>query len=150
MSRITPSRGLSRGLSQGLSIGQVSRITDVNIETIRYYERIGVVPKPARTQGHHRLYEPADLDRLQFIKRSRALGFSLEDIRGLLHLVDEKNFTCAEIHGITMSHLADIHAKIADLRRMENVLTEMAMKCETGAVPACPIIDALSGNSPVQ
>lgn len=141
MSQITPSRGLS--------IGQVSRATGVNIETIRYYERIGILPEPARTQGRHRLYEASHVGRLKFIKRSRTLGFSLEEIRGLLHLVDGAKFTCAEVNEITVAHLSDIRAKITDLRRMEKVLQQMTAQCALGKVPGCPIIDALGDTAPV-
>lgn len=139
MSQITPSRGIS--------IGQVSRATEVNIETIRYYERIGILPKPARTQGRHRHYETSHVGRLKFIKRSRTLGFSLEEIRGLLHLVDGAEFTCTEVNEIAVAHLSDIRAKITDLRRMEKVLQQMTAQCALGEVPGCPIIDALGGGT---
>lgn len=126
------------------SIGQVSRATGVNIETIRYYERINILPEPARTQGQHRLYDQIHVDRLNFVRRSRTLGFSLKEIRELLHLVDGAEFTCDQINEIAVAHLSDIRAKIADLRRMEKVLKQMTAQCALGEVPGCPIIDALS------
>ena len=129
--------------SQALPIGEISRKTGVNIETIRYYERIGVMPKPARTEGGHRAYNQDQLERLAFIKRSRELGFSLGEIRALLDLVDTGTYTCFEVHDMTAKHLATVRKKIADLRRMEQVLNDMAAECCRGDVPECPIIDKL-------
>lgn len=129
--------------SRALPIGAMSRATGVNIETIRYYERIGVMPRPARTQGGHRAYDADQLKRLAFIKRARELGFSLEEIRALLDLVDTGTYTCAEVHHMTSEHLATVRQKIADLRRMERVLKDMAAQCSRGDVPVCPVVDAL-------
>lgn len=129
--------------SRALSIGELSRNTGVNIETIRYYERIDVMPKPARTEGGHRVYDATQLKRLAFIKRSRELGFSLNEIRALLNLVDAGTYTCSEVHNMTVEHLANVKRKIADLRRMEQVLKQMAAECSRGDVPDCPIVDAL-------
>jgi MerR family mercuric resistance operon transcriptional regulator len=125
-------------------IGELSRLTGVNIETIRYYERVGVMPKPSRSDGGHRFYDNEHMKRLAFVKRSRELGFGLDDIRELLGLVDGGSFTCAEVHTITTSHLDDVKRKIADLRRMERVLKSMAAECSQGDLPDCPIIDTLS------
>ena len=126
-----------------LPIGELSRRTGVNIETIRYYERIGVMPNPLRTEGGHRAYNEPQLKRLAFIKKSRELGFSLEEIRALLHLVDAGTYTCSEVHEMTMEHLERVRQKISDLRRLERVLKAMAADCSRGDVPECPIIDAL-------
>ncbi len=125
-------------------IGTISKHTGVNIETIRYYERIGIMPKPPRTAGGQRIYETAHLKRLAFIRRSRELGFSLDEIRALLRLVDGGDYSCGEVQEMTLAHIADIRRKIADLRRMERVLKDMAAKCDGGDVPECPIVDALS------
>lgn len=135
MSEITTSRALP--------IGEMSRKTGVNIETIRYYERIGVMPKPVRTEGGHRAYDADQLKRLAFIKRSRELGFSLNEIRALLDLVETGTNTCSEVHEMTTKHLATVRKKVTDLRRMERVLKDMATECSQGDVPECPIIDAL-------
>ena len=129
--------------SRALPIGEMSRKTGVNIETIRYYERIGIMPNPVRTQGGHRAYDAGQLKRLDFIRRSRELGFSLGEIRALLDLVDTGTYTCAEVHQMTTAHLANVRKKISDLRRMERVLKEMAAECSRGYVPECPIIDKL-------
>ena len=126
-----------------LSIGALSKATGCNIETIRYYERIGLLPKPLRTEGGHRQYGEAELKRLTFVRRSRALGFTLDEIRGLLGLVDGGDYTCGEVKVITLDHLQDIRRKIADLKRLEAVLRDMAAQCEGGTVPDCPVIEAL-------
>jgi MerR family mercuric resistance operon transcriptional regulator len=126
-----------------LSIGALSKATGCNIETIRYYERIGLLPKPPRTEGGHRQYGEAELMRLTFVRRSRTLGFTLDEIRGLLGLVDGGDYTCGEVKVITLDHLEEIRRKIADLTRLEAVLREMAAQCEGGTVPDCPVIEAL-------
>ena len=129
--------------SQALPIGEMSRRTGVNIETIRYYERIGVMPKPLRTEGGHRAYDADQLKRLAFIKRCRELGFSLGEIRALLDIVETGTNTCAEVHQMTMEHLANVRKKIRDLRGMEHALKEMAAECGRGDIPECPIVDKL-------
>ncbi len=126
-----------------LFIGELSRRTGVNIETIRYYERIGVMPRPARSEGGHRVFSDEQLRRLSFIKRSRELGFSLDEIRAMLRLVDEGTLTCGEIHAMTSAHLKAVQRKISDLRRLERVLKTMVAECSRGDVPDCPIIEAL-------
>lgn len=130
--------------SAGLGIGALSERAGVNIETIRYYERIGIMPAPPRTAGGRRVYDSGHLKRLAFVRRARELGFSLDAIRTLLRLVDGGDYTCGEVHAMTLAHIADIRRKVADLRRMERVLREMAARCDGGDVPACPILDALS------
>jgi len=126
------------------TIGALSKATGVNIETIRYYERIGIVPAPPRTAGGHRLYGADHLKRVAFIRRSRELGFSLQEVRGLLGLVDGGAVTCDQVKAVTLRHLGDVRRRIADLRRMERVLRAMADTCDGGAVPDCPIIETLS------
>jgi MerR family mercuric resistance operon transcriptional regulator len=128
------------------TIGALSKRTGVNIETIRFYERVGILPKPPRTAGGHRIYGQEQVLRLGFVRRSRELGFSLDEVRGLLQLVDGGHYTCAEIKAITLDHLADIRRKIADLRRLESTLAAVAGKCRGGKVPDCPIIEALSNS----
>jgi len=126
-----------------LTIGVLSKRTGCNIETIRYYERIGLLPDPPRTEGGHRDYDEDHLKRLAFVRRGRELGFTLDQIRGLLRLVDGGDFTCAEVQRITLSHIAEIRDKISDLRKMERVLKEMASKCEGGDIPECHVIDVM-------
>lgn len=135
MTRITKPRGYA--------IGRVSRETGVNIETIRYYERIGIMPRPARTSGGNRLFDDNQIKRLYFIRRCRELGFGIDEIRTLLQMVDRQDFTCGDVHRITVEHISTIRRKIADLDRLEKVLTEMASTCSRGDMPDCPIIDTL-------
>jgi MerR family transcriptional regulator, mercuric resistance operon regulatory protein len=126
-----------------LLIGALSKRSEVNIETIRFYERIGILPKPPRSTAGYRVYGHDHLKRLSFVRRSRELGFSLDEVRGLLKLVDGERYTCAEVKTITLDHLADVRRKIADLRRLEDTLADVAGKCRGGKVPKCPVIDAL-------
>ena len=127
----------------GLTIGALSKQGGVNIETIRYYERIGVMPKPRRSAGGYRMYGPDHLKRLTFVRRGRELGFSLDELRDLLRLVDGHSYTCAEVHDLAVEHLAEIRRKIADLRRLQRVMDDMAAQCSGDRIPECPIIDAL-------
>ncbi len=131
-----------------VTIGALSKHTGCNIETIRYYERIHILPAPPRTEGGHRLYGWGHFKRLMFIRRSRELGFSLEEVRGLLSLVDGGDYTCAEVRTLTLKHADEIKRKITDLRKMERVLKDMASQCEGGEIPECPVIDALFGDTP--
>ena len=124
------------------SIGALSRRTAVNIETIRYYEKIGLLPPPPRTEGGHRLYPVAHLKRLVFIRRSRELGFTLDEIRNLFGLV-EGGRPCGDVKEAALTHLKDIRRKIADLRKMERTLADTAARCKGGTAPECPIIDVL-------
>ena len=126
-----------------LTRGALAKKTGVNIETIRYYENIGLMPDPVRSGSGYRLYGESDLKRLSFIRRCRELGFSLDEVRGLLELVDGGDYTCAEVHDLSVVHLGDVRQKIRDLRKMERTLKEMVSQCNRGLVPECPILDAL-------
>jgi MerR family mercuric resistance operon transcriptional regulator len=128
-----------------LSIGELSRRTRVNIETIRYYERIKMLPAPPRTAAGRRVYGPAETRTLAFIRRSRELGFTLGEIRALLALsVEGGQGSCAEVRELAAAHLAEVRAKIADLRAMERVLADAVRRCDAGEAPGCPVLDALS------
>ena len=126
-----------------LPIGELSRHTGVHIETIRYYEKIGLLPSPLRSEGRHRLYGSNDLKRLTFIRRGRELGFSLEEIRTLLKLVNGGDYTCNEVKTMTLQHLQHVREKMADLRRLEEALAHISAQCEGGYTSDCPIIEAL-------
>lgn len=133
----------------GLSIGEMSKQSGVNIETIRYYEKIGVMPAPRRSANGYRLYGADHLKRLSFVRRSRELGFSLDEIRSLLRLVDGDAYTCAQVRELTPDHLMEIRRKIADLKRLKRVMEQMAAQCSGDRAPECPIIDALfAGRQP--
>ena len=124
-------------------IGVLSEQTGVNIETIRYYEREGLLPHPPRTAGGHRSFSEDHLKRLTFIRRCRELGFSMREVRDLLALVDGGSYTCGEVRALTMDHAKSVQQKIADLRRIEKALVDISSRCEGGEIPECPIIDAL-------
>lgn len=130
------------GVQQSLSIGALSARTAVNIETIRYYERIGLLPRPQRTRGRHRLYTSHDLRMLNFVRRGRELGFSLTDVRALLALANA-NSPCRTAKAILDRHLADTRAKLATLTKLEQALKMMTDRCRPDADPSCPIIEAL-------
>ena len=124
-------------------IGRLSGETGVNIETIRYYERIGLMAKPPRSDGGRRLYDGAASRRLGFIRRARELGFSIDEIRTLIGVSLGKG-RCADVHALTVQHLSDVRAKIADLKKLERTLAKTAERCARDASPDCPIIEALS------
>jgi MerR family mercuric resistance operon transcriptional regulator len=126
-----------------LVIGGLSRRTGCNIETIRYYERTGLLPAPTRSPGGYRLYGTEHLKRLLFIRRARALGFSIHEVRKLLELAEHRRRPCAEARRLAATHLEDVRAKIADLRAMERVLAETVARCGEGTGRHCPLIEAL-------
>ncbi len=101
------------------------------------------MPEPERSRAGYRLYDEAAVGRLRFVLRARELGFAVADIRGLLALVDGGGRTCAEVKALTERHLAEVRAKIADLRRIEDVLASTAAQCSGDTAPACPIVEAL-------
>ncbi len=126
-----------------LTIGKLSQQTGVNIETIRYYEKAGLMPNPPRSEGGFRLYRYDHRRRLTFIRRCRELGFTMSEVRELLGLVDAHGYTCGEVQTLTLEHAKSVRGKIVDLRRMEKTLRAIASECSGSDVPDCPIIDAL-------
>ena len=138
MDAITPSR------AETFPIGELSRLTGVNIETIRYYERIKILPAPPRTEGRRRVYGPVHVQTLTFIRRGRELGFRLDEIRALLDLGGPARASCAEVRQIAAKHLGDIRTKIADLRRLEKLLSATIGRCDGGAAPECPVLEILT------
>jgi MerR family mercuric resistance operon transcriptional regulator len=132
-----------RDTAPRLPIGELSRRTGVNIETVRYYEKIGLMPAPARSEGGHRLYGRGHLLRLNFVRRARDLGFTLNEIRDLLELAEQCDLPCAEARVVAAAHLLDVRVKVAALRKMEKVLVEMVARCADGSTPDCPILEAL-------
>lgn len=129
-----------------LSIGQLAAKSGVKIETIRYYERVGLLAAPPRSQGGHRVYEKGYVQRLKFIRRGRELGFSLDDISALLEFAGRSNLACADAKAITLRQLADVRGKIASLRKLERALRRMTDACAPGETVACPIFEALSAS----
>ena len=132
--------------SKVIKRGELARRSGCNIETIRYYEQTGLLHEPQRSDSGHRLYAPPDEARLGFILRGRELGFSLEELRGLLSLVDSHDYSCAEVLALTVRHLDNIRQKIDDLRRMEDTLASVSAQCLGGDLPECPIIDTLQSS----
>jgi MerR family mercuric resistance operon transcriptional regulator len=141
---MTPSKAQEGEL---LTRGALATRSGCNVETIRYYEQIGILPAPPRSQGGHRLYGHDLVRRLTFVRRSRELGFTLEEIRQLLRLVDGRNYTCAQVERLALQHAHDIRQKIADLKKLKSVWVAMASQCTGDEVPECPIIDELFGSS---
>lgn len=129
--------------AQELTIGEISKRTGVNIETIRYYERIGMLPPPPRTEGGHRLYDSTHVRILAFIRRSRELGFSLNEIRALIRLGGPEKASCREVREIATHHLEDIRAKLVDLRKLERLLSKTIARCSGKTAPECPVMDIL-------
>lgn len=129
-----------------VSIGSVSAATGCNIETIRYYEKEGLLPSPDRSSGGHRLYSSAHISRLSFIRRCRTLGFSMAEIRQLLALVDGAEVSCERVKQIADDHLADVRARMADLKQMEQSLLELSARCSGTATPECPMLDILQAS----
>jgi len=126
-----------------LTIGDLGKATGTNVETIRYYERIGLLPKPPRTAGNYRDYGTAELGRLSFIRRARDLGFSLDQVRALLGLSGHRDEDCAEIDRIAVAHLRDVDRKIADLVALRRELSAVIASCQGGTIDDCRIIEAL-------
>ena len=127
-----------------MKIGDLGRLTHTRVETIRFYEKEGLLPAPGRTAGNYRHYEAAHLNRLSFIRRSRDLGFTLDQVRKLLKLADDRHAPCAEVDAITAAHIADIDRKIADLTVLRDRLTRRLERCDGDTIADCLIIEALA------
>lgn len=128
------------------SIGKMADIGHCKVQTIRYYEEIGLLPKPARTAGNQRIYTETHLQRLGFIRHSRELGFSLDQIRNMLDLSDNPNHSCESVDLIAKSHLAEVESKILRLNDMKNELERMIEQCAGNHVGDCRIIEVLSNH----
>lgn len=124
-------------------IGELSRCSGVNIETIRYYERIKLMSPPPRAANGRRVYDFSDLRMLVFIRRSRELGFSLDEIRTLLRLGGPERATCREVRGVAAHHLEDVRSKLRDLQKLERVLAATVSRCSGRTVPDCPVLEIL-------
>lgn len=126
-----------------LTIGDLGKATNTKVETVRYYERIGLLPKPTRSAGNYRTYGVDELGRLSFIRRARDLGFSLDRVRALLGLSDDQACDCAGIDLIANKHLREVDRKIADLTALRRELKAVIDSCDGGTVADCRIIEAL-------
>jgi MerR family mercuric resistance operon transcriptional regulator len=127
------------------SIGELASAADCKVETVRYYEKTALMPTPSRTEGGHRFYVFDHLKRLVFIRRSRELGFSIEQINKLLKLVDEPNHTCGEVKALTMLQSREVQKKINDLKRLQKALNSITASCKgkNYSIENCPIVNAL-------
>lgn len=130
-----------------LTIGTLSKKTGTKVQTIRYYEQIGLMKEPERSAGGQRRYVEEDLDRLAFIRHSRQLGFSLEAIRELLGLCDDPSRSCAEADVIARRQLAQVEKRIKRLRVLRKELLRMVAECEGNSVADCKIIEVLRDHS---
>ncbi|WP_106640170.1 MerR family transcriptional regulator [Allosphingosinicella vermicomposti] len=126
-----------------MKIGELSRATGTNVETIRYYERIGLLPAPSRTAGNYRDYSQTHLDRLNFVRHARGLGFDIADIRSLLNLAEQPDRDCGEADKIASGHLKSVEAKISRLEQLRSELKHMITQCRGGQVSECRIMEAL-------
>ena len=133
-----------------MKIGQAAAASGCHIETIRYYERIGLLPPPARTTGGYRKYLPEEVERLRFITRGRELGFSLDEIRSLLRLEHNRMLSCAEIDAIAREHLADVRSKVRELNRIARELDRTINACSGGARGQCSILATLREPPPAK
>lgn len=126
-----------------MRIGELAQQTGCQVETIRYYEREGILPKPQRGQNNYRLYGEPHQRRLQFVRRCRDLGFSLEEVRTLLDMINGGTQSCADVEALGRSHLEAVREKIADLRKMEARLSELVSRCHGGRTPDCSFVEEL-------
>jgi len=126
-----------------MKIGEMARVTSTRVETVRYYEQIGLLPPPARTAGNYRAYDEDHLARLSFIRRARDLGFSLDAVRELLDLANDRIADCAAVDALASQHLADIDRKMVDLARLRERLASLIDSCAGGVITDCRILEAL-------
>jgi len=126
-----------------IGIGEMSRRTGCKIETIRYYERSGLMPDPPRKSSGHRVYGEGHVKRLGFIRRGRELGFSMSQIKGLLSLVDTQRQSCSKVAAQVEPHLRSVRQRIEDLKRLETTLADTLSRCDRGDQPECPILESL-------
>lgn len=130
-----------------MKIGELAGATGIKAETVRYYEKIGLFPPPARTSGNYRSYGGEHLARLSFIRRARDLGFTLEAVRELLALSDDRTRSCEAVDAIARTHLAEVERKIADLMALQGELGRVIASCSHDTVADCKIIETLAPHS---
>lgn len=129
-----------------LTIGKLAAAAGVGVETIRFYEREGLLPEPPRKESGYRQYPPDAVARIQFIRRSKELGFTLKEIMELLELRVDPDSHCSDVRALATAKIADVESKMADLSRMKRALQTLAKACQgDGPTSACPILDAIEG-----
>ena len=129
--------------ASSLSVGDLARATGTKVETIRYYERTGLLPPPPRTGGNYRAYGAEHLARLSFVRRARDLGFSIGQVRALLGLADQRERSCEAVDAIAREHLAEVDRKLAGLAALRRELASLIGQCRRGTVAECRVIEAL-------
>lgn len=128
-----------------MTIGQLAQKSDTDPQTVRYYERQGLIAKPIRTTSNYRLYDLDTIDRLTFIKRAKEIGFSLRDIKKLLEMADGEVITCSEVKEFAETRLTKIHSQLSGLKAMEKTLSNLVKQCENSdKISECPILETLS------
>jgi Cu(I)-responsive transcriptional regulator len=127
-----------------LTIGKLAAATGTKVETVRYYERAGLIAAPARTEGNYRSYRPEDLERLRFIRRTRDLGFSLDEVRALLAMAGQRDRDCSTVDALASRHLEEVDRKIADLTALRRELAAAISSCAGGTVAECRILEAFA------
>jgi len=130
-------------MSQQLTIGRVAKATGCKVQTIRYYEEIGILPPPDRSEGNQRVYEPDHIGRLLFIRHARELGFPLAAIRALLSLGDDPDQSCKAADGIAREQLAEVEQRISRLQSLKTELERMIVQCKGGRISDCRVIEVL-------
>jgi MerR family copper efflux transcriptional regulator len=130
----------------GVSIGAAAHRSGITVKMIRYYESIGLIAPADRTASNYRTYDERDISRLEFVKRARGLGFSLDEIRQLLALWDDSGRASAEVKSLVLAHITELDARIAALKSMRGTLRLLADRCDGNDRPDCPIIDDLAGD----
>ena len=133
--------------SEDLTIGRLAREGGCKVQTIRYYEQIGLMPEPARTEGNQRRYGPQHAQRLAFIRHARELGFPLEAVRELLSLSDDKDRSCAAADAIAKDHLVAVERRIARLTALKTELERMIEQCRGGSIADCRVIEVVADHS---
>lgn len=128
-----------------MNIGEASAASGVSAKMIRYYEEIGLISPAGRTASNYRVYDADSVNRLRFVRRSRSLGFSLEETERLLKLWDDKARASAEVKALALSHVEELEAKIAEMQAMRDTLAHLAERCQGNDRPNCPILADLEG-----
>ena len=131
----------------GIAIGQLAKVAATKVQTIRYYEEIGLITPFMRTEGGHRLYGPEDSRRLKFIRHARELGFGIEEIRELLKLSDNPAMSCSSADHIASSHLEQVELRITKLKALRKELKRMVEECAHDRVGQCRVIEVLSNHA---
>ena len=134
-------------MARPLTIGRVAEAAGCKVQTIRYYEQIGLLPPPPRSEGKQRLYGQADVDRLAFIRHARGLGFPLQAIRDLLSLADRPDQSCAAVYTIARAQLKEVEQRISRLQALKIELERMVEQCRGGRIADCRVIEVLSDHS---